>query len=220
MRPGFLRRLSGKIFPEVGRSGRLSGSAGMEDGCIGEVHMVIGLGNPGTEYVGTRHNVGFDVVDALAAQLDIDIRKKKFGGFFGQGQLGQRKLMLLKPAGYMNRSGQAAATATGFYKLPLSRIIVVTDDMALEPGKIRVRPKGSAGGHKGLIDIISKLGSEDFTRLRVGIGRSKYRNNVDHVLTRPAGEDKELIENAIVRAQQAVISWIENGIEATMNRFN
>jgi len=134
--------------------------------------------------------------------------------------LGQRKLLLLKPAGFMTRSGDATATATGFYKLPIGNIIVVTDDMALEPGKIRIRPKGSAGGHKGLVDIIKKLGSEDFARLRVGIGRSEYNNNVDHVLTRPKGEDKELIENAIERSRQAVISWIENGVETTMNRFN
>ena len=216
MRPGFLRRLSGKF----GGSVRLNGSAGIEDSGACEVNMVIGLGNPGKEYAGTRHNVGFDVVDALAGKLDIDIRKKKFGGFFGQGQLSGNRLLLLKPAKYMNRSGEAAATAVGFYKLPADKIIVVTDDMALEPGKIRIRAKGSAGGHKGLIDIIRKLGTEDFARLRVGIGRSEHENNVDFVLSRPAGDDKELIGEAVERAQQAVISWVENGIEPTMNRFN
>jgi len=216
LRPGFLRRLSGKF----GGSVKLNGSAGVEDSGACEVKLVIGLGNPGKEYAGTRHNVGFDVVDALAEKLSIDIRKKKFGGFFGQGQLGENRLLLLKPAKYMNRSGQAVATAAGFYKLPTDKIIVVTDDMALEPGKIRIRAKGSAGGHKGLIDIIQKLGTEDFARLRVGIGRSEHGNNVDFVLSRPAGDDKELIGEAACRAQQAVISWIENGIEPTMNRFN
>jgi len=215
LRPGFLRRLSGKFDGSV----KLSGPAEIEDGA-GEVKLVIGLGNPGKEYAGTRHNVGFDVVDALAGKLGIDIRKKKFGGFFGQGQLGQRRLLLLKPAKYMNRSGDAVATAVGFYKLPADKIIVVTDDMALDPGKIRIRAKGSAGGHKGLIDIIRKLGTEDFARLRVGIGRSEHEDNTDFVLGRPAGDDKELIGEAVGRAQQAVISWIENGVEPTMNRFN
>ena len=216
MRPGFLRRLSGKF----GGSVKLNGSAGIEDNGACEMNMVIGLGNPGKEYAGTRHNVGFDVVDALAGQLCIDIRKKKFGGFFGQGRLSGNRLLLLKPAKYMNRSGQAVATAVRFYKLPTDRIIVVTDDMALEPGKIRIRAKGSAGGHKGLVDIIRKLGSEDFARLRIGIGRSEHGDNVDFVLSRPAGNDKELIGEAVGRAQQAVISWVENGIEPTMNRFN
>ena len=216
MRPGFLRRLSGKF----GGSVKLNGSAEIEDSGAGEVKLVIGLGNPDKEYAGTRHNVGFDVVDGLAGKLGIDIRKKKFGGFFGQGRLSGNRLLLLKPAKYMNRSGEAAATAVGFYKLPVDKIIVVTDDIALDPGKIRIRAKGSAGGHKGLIDIIRKLGTEDFARLRVGIGRSEHGDNVDFVLGRPAGDDKELIGEAVGRAQQAVISWIENGIEPTMNRFN
>ena len=124
--------------------------------------MVVGLGNPGSEYVGTRHNMGFRVIDKLAEKYGIDVRKSKFASCFGQGQLGDKKLILLKPQQYMNRSGQAVATAVGFYKLSLSGLLVISDEMALEPGVIRLRPKGSAGGHNGLADIIEKVGSTDF----------------------------------------------------------
>ena len=115
--------------------------------------MVAGLGNPGSEYKDTRHNVGFMVIDALASALRVDVRKSKFAARFGETNVEGKKLILLKPWQYMNRSGQAIATAAGFYKIPIEDIIVVTDDMALEPGRLRIRAKGSAGGHNGLKDI-------------------------------------------------------------------
>ena len=137
---------------------------------MGQMKMVVGLGNPGEEYADTRHNIGFKVIDSLAKALAIDVRKRKFGARVGLGEFGDKKLILLKPWQFMNRSGEAVAKAVGFYKLPLSELLVVTDDMALEPGRIRIRAKGSAGGHKGLADIIEKLGTNQFGRLRVGIG--------------------------------------------------
>ena len=124
--------------------------------------MIVGLGNPGKEYADTRHNVGFKVVDALASTLDVNVKKRKFGARFGEVDFEGEKLILLKPWTYINLSGSAIATAAGFYKLPLSELLVVTDDMALEPGVIRLRAKGSAGGHNGLKNIIARLGSEDF----------------------------------------------------------
>jgi PTH1 family peptidyl-tRNA hydrolase len=182
--------------------------------------IVVGLGNPGDEYVNTRHNIGFEVIDSLSEQLNIDVRKRKFSARFGLGEFSDKKLILLKPWRYMNRSGHPVATAVGFYKLDLTDLLVVTDDLALPPGKIRIRPAGSAGGHNGLADIIQKLGTEKFGRLRIGIGQSGRENAVDFVLNKPPKQDRVLLDEAIQRAGQAVISWLENGIEATMNRFN
>src|SRR4030042_1719148 len=134
---------------------------------VPEIKMVVGLGNPGKEYVDTRHNVGFRVIDSLAEALKIDVRKKKFSACLGSGEFADKKVILLKPMQFMNCSGQAVATATGFYKLALSNLLVVTDDMALPPGRIRVRMKGSAGGHNGLADVIEKIGPENIRRLQI-----------------------------------------------------
>ena len=138
---------------------------------MGNMRMVVGLGNPGDKYIDTRHNTGFKVIDSLAQELGIDVKKRKFGSRFGGGEFADKKLILLKPWQFMNRSGQAVATAAGFYRLNIGDFIVVTDDMDLEPGRIRLRYKGSAGGHNGLEDIIQKLGTNVFARCRGGIGR-------------------------------------------------
>jgi len=182
--------------------------------------MVVGLGNPGEEYVDTRHNAGFRVIDLLAEALKIEVGKKKFGGVFGEGEFDDKKLILLKPWQFMNRSGQAVATAVGFYKLELKDLLVITDDMDIEPGRIRIRTKGSAGGHKGLADIIEKLGSDSIKRLRIGIGRSDRIADIDFVLGKPTNEERPLLDEAIKRARDAVLFWVANGIEATMNEFN
>ena len=185
------------------------------------IKMVVGLGNPGDKYVDTRHNAGFKVIESLSSALDIKVKKKKFGGLFGDARLEYcEKLILLKPWEFMNRSGQAVATAVGFYRISLSDLLVISDDMALEPGRIRMRAKGSAGGHNGLADIISKLKSEEFARLRVGIGKSDTQPGVDYVLTKPASEENELLEGGIDRARQAVLCWLGRGVEAAMNEFN
>lgn len=184
------------------------------------VKIVVGLGNPGSEYVNTRHNIGFKVIDSLAEQLNINVKKRKFGARFGIGEFSDKKLILLKPWRYMNRSGHPVATAVGFYKLDLNDLLVVLDDMALPPGKIRIRPGGSAGGHNGLDDVIEKLGTEKFSRLRIGIGQSGRENAVDFVLDKPTKEDRVLLDEAVQRAKQAVLSWMENGIDVTMNKFN
>lgn len=187
---------------------------------MGETKMVVGLGNPGGEYVDTRHNAGFKVIDSLAEALDIKVRKRKFGALFGEGKFRDKKLILLKPWYFMNRSGWPTATAVGFYKLDLWELLVISDDMALEPGRIRVRAMGSAGGHNGLSDVIEKLGTDEFGRLRIGIGRSSEMLDVDFVLSVPTEQERALLNEAIERAREAVIYWVENGIEATMNAFN
>ena len=188
---------------------------------MADVKMVAGLGNPGSKYDRTRHNAGFDVVDLLAERLDIDVRKKKFGARFGEGHTAAGcKLILLKPWQYMNCSGHAIATAAGYYQLELVNLLVVSDDMALEPGRIRLRGRGSSGGHNGLSDIIEKLSTQHFSRCRVGIGSNQLRDSKDFVLSRAHGEDAENIVKGIKTAAEAVEYWLENGIEAAMNRFN
>jgi len=185
--------------------------------------MIAGLGNPGPEYVGTRHNVGFRVIDSLASALKIDVGKKKFGACFGLGRIqagSNEKLILLKPQQFINRSGQVVATAAGFYRVGVDKLFVVTDDMALEPGSIRIRAKGSAGGHKGLADVIEKLGTEDVARLRIGIGQCGEDTAYDYVLDKPTEAEGKLLDEAIEMAREAVICWVKYGVEKAMNDFN
>jgi PTH1 family peptidyl-tRNA hydrolase len=186
---------------------------------ISDFTMVVGLGNPGSEYADTRHNVGFRVIDVLAEKLRIEIKRKKFDARIGTGEFADKKLILLKPWLWMNRSGQPVAMAADFYKIALDDLLILTDDMDLEPGRIRLRAKGSSGGHKGLADIIEKLGSDGFARLRVGIGRSTEIEPEEFVLDKPKAE-KPLLDEAVESASDAVLCWIECGIEAAMNRFN
>jgi PTH1 family peptidyl-tRNA hydrolase len=185
-----------------------------------DAFMVVGLGNPGLKYKHTRHNIGFDVIDRLAERFHVDVRQKKFGARFGTVDLEEKKLILLKPWQYMNLSGQAVATAVGFYKLDLKRVMVVIDDMALEPGSVRLRAKGSAGGHNGLSDIIAKLGTNQVARCRVGIGRDQSGWDVDHVLGRPSKAEQALLNPAIDQAQEAVLCWLSQGIDLAMTRYN
>jgi PTH1 family peptidyl-tRNA hydrolase len=182
--------------------------------------MVVGLGNPGDRYENTRHNAGFKVIDSLAEALRTDVRKKKFGARLGTGGYAGKKLILLKPWQFMNLSGQAVVKALRFYKLSLSDLLVITDDMALEPGRIRIRAKGSAGGHNGLDDIIEKLGTSDFGRLRIGIGSSEQEVAVGYVLDSPTETQRPVLAKAIDRARDAVLCWIEHGIDRAMNEFN
>jgi len=160
------------------------------------------------------------VIDSLADRLKVTVKKRKFGARLGEAEFADKKLMLLKPWQFMNRSGQAVATAMGFYKLAASDLLVVTDDMALAPGRIRIRAKGSAGGHNGLADIIEKLGTKEFARCRIGIGPAGKLDPYDYVLDKPSQTEKPLLDEAIVTARDAVLCWIEYGIEKTMNKFN
>jgi len=185
-----------------------------------QIKMIVGLGNPGDEYADTRHNTGFKVIDALAETIGIKVKKRKFGARFESGEFAGKKLILLKPWQFMNRSGQAVATAAGFYKINVCDLMVVTDDMDLELGRIRLRYKGSAGGHNGLADIIQKLGTNEFARCRIGIGRSAEADTVGYVLDKPQEDEKPLWTEAIDKAREAVLCWIEYGIDTAMNKFN
>ena len=184
------------------------------------MRMIVGLGNPGKKYADTRHNAGFKVIDMLSEAFGIEIDKRSFGARMGKGQFAGKDVLLLKPWQYMNLSGRPVADTIGFYKMDLSDVLVVLDDMWLEPGQIRLREKGSAGGHNGLADIIEKLGTENFPRLRIGIGQAPADAAVDYVLGEPEEKDNALINEGLARAKEAAICWLEEGIKPAMTRFN
>ena len=184
------------------------------------MQMIAGLGNPGKEYANTRHNIGFKVIDMLSEAFGIEIGKRSFGARLGKGEHAGKEVLLFKPWQYMNLSGRPVADAVGFYKMNLSDVLIILDDMWLEPGQIRLRETGSAGGHNGLADIIEKLGTGDFPRLRVGIGHSPFDDAVHHVLGQPGKEESDLINLGLTRAKEAAICWLEEGIKSTMTKFN
>jgi len=183
--------------------------------------LVIGLGNPGGEYLATRHNVGFEVVDLLAERAGVKLRRGRFRCLQAEARIAGERVILIQPRTYMNRSGVTVRGAVNHYKTPLSRLLVVCDDVHLPPGGIRLRRTGSAGRHNGLISIIQALGSQDFPRLRIGVGEPPpYMNQVDYVLGRFEPQEREEVAAAIARAAEAVEVWLAEGIEAAMNRFN
>jgi PTH1 family peptidyl-tRNA hydrolase len=185
------------------------------------MYIIVGLGNPGKEYEGTRHNAGFMVIDRMAEKYGIDVNDEKFKGLLGKGIVEGNKVLLVKPQTYMNNSGECVRSVMDYYKADIDDVIVVFDDISLEPGKLRLRPKGSAGGHNGIKSIIAHLGSEGFKRVKFGVGdKPKGWDLVDWVLGRFKAEDANEIEAGIERACAALV-WIMNeGIESGMNHFN
>lgn len=184
--------------------------------------LVVGLGNVGDQYESTRHNAGFDALDALADTLDLPIQRLKFRAYTNTADVGGQRVLLMKPVTYMNLSGEAVKQAADFYKIPPEHILVISDDVALPPGKLRIRASGSAGGHNGLKNIIAHLHSEQFPRIRIGVGQKPYPeyDMIDWVLGRPQGEERTAIEGAVKRAAQAVEIVIQEGIDRAMNQFN
>ena len=182
--------------------------------------MIVGLGNPGKEYIGTRHNAGFEVIDELARKLAVTVERRKFGALFGEALRGELRIILLKPQQYMNLSGQVVVAAVGFYKLSPADLMVVADDMALAPGLIRIRPGGSSGGHNGLRDIISQLGTDQFPRLRVGIGSENGPGMRDFVLSKPDLHDGPQVLGGVRKAREAIECWMQDGLSIAMNRYN
>ena len=196
--------------------------------------LVVGLGNPGKEYAGTRHNIGWEVVDHLAARLGFTgsatefdrLARTKFEGLALDGSAslpggGSEKLLLLKPTTYMNLSGRSVQAAMAFCQLTPADVMVVLDDLALPVGRIRLRPGGSDGGHNGLKDIQRALGTNQYPRLRLGIDAPPPRvPGKDYVLGRFSPEQRKLIDPAIVRATGAIVTWIDKGLNAAMNQFN
>jgi peptidyl-tRNA hydrolase, PTH1 family len=184
--------------------------------------LIVGLGNPGREYDGTRHNAGFDVLDELARRWGAELRKSwRFPVKFAEVRAGGGKVGLAKPQTFMNRSGDAVAPLVRRKGVATGDLIVIVDDVDLELGRLRVRGKGSAGGHNGLKSLIDRLGTEEFTRVRVGVGRGPAdRDMVGHVLGKFAPDERATAGDAIRRAADAVEFLLEQGVEPTMNRFN
>lgn len=186
------------------------------------MYVIAGLGNPTKKYEHTRHNIGFDVIQYLADQYNISINIGKFKGLCGTGVIEGQKVLLLKPQTFMNLSGNSVREAVDFYKLnPASELIVIYDDIALEPGYLRVRKKGRAGGHNGMKDIIAHLGTQEFLRVRVGVGEKPPEYELaDYVLGHFSKEDREKVEEAIKCAADAVKLMVQDQADAAMNLYN
>ena len=183
--------------------------------------LVAGLGNPGKGYDSSRHNIGFIVIDELAKRLGVSVKKKGFRSHYAQAPIDEKKLILLKPDTYMNRSGEAVSEAAEFFKIPAKDIIAVYDEMDLSLGSIKVKVGGGSAGHKGIQSIINSLGDSDFIRVRVGIGKPIQKSEtVGHVLSGFEKEEKKLAKELIVRAADAVIEIVLRGAESAMNKFN
>lgn len=181
--------------------------------------LIVGLGNPGDEYKHTRHNVGFDMIDLLSEKYNINVNRLKFKGMYGEGTIEKQKVILLKPATYMNLSGDSIIEVVNFYKIPKDNVIVLYDDISLEVGRLRIRAEGSAGGHNGIKSIISRLGTESFKRVRFGVGKAEG-NLVSHVLGKFSKEDREILDKVFEIGVEAVETIIDKGMAQAMNKYN
>ena len=184
--------------------------------------LLVCLGNPGDQYENTRHNVGFMVADELAERHNIPVQRLKFRALTNTITVGDQKVLLMKPVTYMNLSGEAVHEAAAFYKIPPEHILVISDEVALAPGKIRVRRSGSAGGHNGLKNIIAHLGTDQFPRIRLGVGQKPHPDYdmADWVLGKFQGEDKKAVESAVKKAADAAECLIREGVDKAMNQYN
>ena len=181
--------------------------------------LIVGLGNPGKKYEGTRHNMGFMAVDLFSDMAKIDVDREVFSGLLGRGKVFDEDVFVFKPTTFMNLSGTAVSQVVHYFKIEKEDIIVVYDDMAIAPGNIRLRLNGSSGGHKGMQNIIEQLGTSDIKRIRIGIGEPTY-DTVDFVLSKPVDEEKDLINEAIENAANAIKEALKSGFDRAMNRFN
>ena len=186
------------------------------------MYIIVGLGNPSKEYENTRHNIGFDTIDAIADKYNINVMELKHRARIGKGYIGGDKVILAKPLTYMNLSGESVRAIIDYYKAePETELIVISDDISLPPGQIRVRKRGSAGGHNGLKNIIKHLGSENFQRIRMGVGeKPKDYDLVDWVLGHFNKEDRKAVDEASGKAVAAVEMMLKDGADAAMNEFN
>ena len=181
--------------------------------------LIVGLGNPGKEYDGTRHNIGFAAIDYIADKYNIELNRVKFKGVFGEGFVDNKKVILLKPTTYMNLSGESIREVINFYKISNEEIIVLYDDISLEVGRLRIREKGSHGGHNGIKSIIANLGTDVFPRVKIGVGAPKG-NLVSHVLGKFDNEEVEILKETIKASSEATSIIIKSDIKSAMNKLN
>lgn len=181
--------------------------------------LIVGLGNPGKEYDNTRHNIGFEVIDYLSRKYNIEINRRKFKGVCGEGFIGNTKVILLKPETFMNLSGESVREVISFYKMSTEEIIVIYDDISLDIGKLRIREKGSAGGHNGIKSIIANLSSEVFPRIKLGVGQPKD-NLISHVLGKFSKDESEVLKEVIEASSKAVEIIMKDNAKEAMNKLN
>ena len=185
------------------------------------MYLIIGLGNPETEYSKTRHNMGFNTINKIAKQYNLEISKTKFQGLYEVAVIEGQKIILVKPQTYMNLSGNCVKEFADFYKVKKEEILVIYDDMDIEPGKIKIRKKGSSGGHNGMKSIIQMLGTEEFSRIRIGIGRPKHNGDeINYVIGAIQEDQIPILEEGVKKAKEAVIEILKNGIDSAMNKLN
>lgn len=185
------------------------------------MYLIVGLGNPEEEYARTRHNMGFDTINKIAKNNDIELNKKKFNSIYGTGAIKGEKVVLLKPQTYMNLSGNAVRDFMNFYKIKENELIVIYDDLDIEPGIIKIRKKGGPGTHNGMKSVVQEIQTENFVRVRVGIGNPEYKNDLlNYILTRIPDEEYKILEEATKNASKAVAEIIKNGIDSAMNKYN
>ena len=184
--------------------------------------IIAGLGNPTLQYEGTRHNVGFDVIDMLADRYNISVDGRKGRALIGKGMIGGQKVLLVKPQTYMNLSGESLRELVNYYKIDEEHeLLVIYDDISLDVGKLRIRAKGSAGGHNGIKNIIAQLGTQEFTRIKIGVGEKPAKMDLaDYVLGRFSKEEQPIIRESADRAREAVCEMITHDVASAMNKFN
>ena len=183
--------------------------------------VIVGLGNPGPEYAGTRHNAGFWCIDALAKKHGITLERRNRSAIVGEGEIEDHRVILVKPRTFVNRSGAAIKYLTARYAAPIEKVLIVCDDINLPPGKLRMRRKGSAGGHNGIKSVIEAAGSQGFPRLRIGVGRPpEGTGQIEHVIGPMESRDREIVDEAVERAAEAIECLLTVGIDEAMSRFN
>lgn len=185
------------------------------------MYLIVGLGNPEEEYSKTRHNMGFNTINKIAKQYNIELKKNKYEGIYESGIIEGQKVILLKPQTYMNLSGNCIKPFVDFFKIEKERIIVIYDDMDIEPGNIKIKKKGSSAGHNGIKSTIQMLGTEEFARIRIGIGKPKYNDDkINYVIGTIPEEERNKLEEGIEKAKEATIEILKSGIDNAMNKFN
>ncbi len=182
--------------------------------------LIVGLGNPGLEYANTRHNVGFMIMDALAKQYGFEYSKNKFQGLYGEAIIDSEKVLFLKPQKYMNLSGEVISAFVNFFKIPLTDVLIFVDDLNLPCGKIRVKQKGSSGGHNGLKDIERCLGTEEYSRVKIGISNNKDIDTKDYVLGKFNSSDLEIIQHSVNISCNICKDFLKNNIDYLMSKYN
>ena len=185
------------------------------------MYLIVGLGNPEPEYSRTRHNMGFDVINKISQKYNIEVEKKGFKSLYGTGIIENEKVILCKPQTFMNLSGDAVTEIINFYKIPLENLIIIYDDIDIEPGIAKIRKKGGPGTHNGMKSVVQRLGSQEFARIRVGTGTPEYKNDlVNYVIGKVSTEEYAKLTEGINTASEAVIEILKNGIDNAMNKIN